>query len=66
MPNSVGGAYAILKGRRMGNPDEAAGFLESMSPGERTTRNRGEQRERTTRRKKARLMGSRVHKRKTY
>ena len=40
--NSVGQAYAILKGRRQGSQEKAKGLLDSMSPAERKERNRQE------------------------
>lgn len=44
--NSVGQAYAILKGRRQGDAEEAKGFLESMPEGRRREQNRQESRAR--------------------
>lgn len=38
MVSSVGQAWAIMKGRRMGNQNEAAGLLEGMPPGVRKAR----------------------------
>lgn len=39
---SVGHAYAVLKGYRMGDRKEAHNFLQSMHPTERILRNRNE------------------------
>jgi hypothetical protein len=59
--NSVGQAYAILKGRRHGDQDEAKGFLDSMSNAERGERNRQESRARgSARPKKPYRLGERV------
>jgi hypothetical protein len=41
---SVGHAYAILRGRITGDAGKAKSFLESMTPEERTLRNRNESR----------------------
>lgn len=43
-PSGVGHAYAVLKGRRTGNPEAAKRFLSSLSDGERTQRNRNDSR----------------------
>lgn len=40
--NSVGKAYAVLKGRMNGDPREAANFLNSMSSFVKRSRNRTE------------------------
>ncbi len=59
--NSVGQAFAILKGRRHGNTDEAKGFLDSMSDAERGERNRQESKARgSARPKKPYKLGERV------
>ena len=50
--NSVGQAYAIIRGRRHGNVDKAKGLLDSMGPGERRERNRQDAAARGSRRKK--------------
>ena len=50
--DSVGGAYAILKGYRSGDPEKAESFLNSMSPSERKLRNRNEGRLRSKRKEK--------------
>ena len=42
--NSVGQAYAVLRGRLSGDQGEATKLLESLSPAERSTRNRLESR----------------------
>jgi hypothetical protein len=59
--NSVGQAYAILKGRRQGNRKEAAGLLESKSPAKRKEQNRQESRARgSARPKKPYRLGERL------
>ena len=42
MVSSVGQAWAIMKGRRMGSQAEAAGLLESMPTGVRKARQKSE------------------------
>ncbi len=42
MMGSVGQAYAVLRGRRSGNAEEASGLLNSMSPAKRKERNKQE------------------------
>lgn len=44
MASSVGESYAILKGHLSGDPEKAKRFLDSLSEGERTMRNRSESR----------------------
>ena len=59
--NSVGQAYAILKGRRQGNREKAKGLLDSMKPAERGERNRQESRARgSARPKKPYKLGERL------
>ncbi len=59
--NSVGQAYGILRGRRHGNREEAAGFLDSMPSAERKERNRQESQARgRPRPKKAYKLGERL------
>lgn len=48
---SVGKAYAVLTGRLTGDEKKAKEFLESMSPEERTIRNRTESRRRSRKKK---------------
>lgn len=59
---NVGQAYAILKGRRHGNREKAAGLLGSMSPVERKEKNRqdAQAKGRTKPRKKAYRLGERL------
>lgn len=49
--NSVGQAYAILRGRRHGNQEKAQGLLDGMSFGRRREQNRQESQARGTQRK---------------
>ena len=59
--NSVGQAFAILKGRRQGDQNEAKGFLDSLSPAELKERNRQESKARgSARPKKAYKLGERL------
>ncbi len=59
--NSVGQAYAIMKGRRQGNQEEAKGFLDSMPSGQRKEQNRQESQARgSARRKKPYKLGERM------
>ena len=58
---SVGQAYAIIKGRRQGNFEEAKGFLGSMHPAKRKEQNRQESQARgSARPKKAYRLGERI------
>lgn len=57
--SSVGGAFAILKGYRMGNPEKAQNFLNSMDPAALGERNRQESRMRV-RAKKRHKVGERT------
>ena len=52
MPNSIGDAYAILKGYHIGDPQEAQSFLQNMNPTERLMRNRNESRLKSKRKKR--------------
>ena len=56
---SVGHAYAVLRGRLTGDQEGASKFLEDMSSGERTIRNRKESIVRNKLRKTRRSLGSR-------
>jgi hypothetical protein len=59
--NSVGQAYAIIKGRRQGDREEATGFLNSMSPAKRKEQNRQESKARgSAHNKKPYRLGERV------
>jgi hypothetical protein len=59
--NSVGQAFAILKGRRHGDQDKAKGFLDSLDPAELKERNRQESKARgSARPKKPYRLGERV------
>ncbi len=59
--NSVGQAYAIIRGRRQGNREEAQGLLDSMSPAERRERNRQDSKARgSARPKKPYKLGERL------
>ncbi len=59
--NSVGQAYAILRGRRQGDQEEAKGFLDSMPAGKRKEQNRQESKARgSARPKKPYRLGERV------
>lgn len=61
MMNSVGQAYAIIRGRRHGDVEEAKGLLNSMGPEERAERNRQDAQSRgSKRRKKAYRLGESV------
>jgi hypothetical protein len=63
--NSVGQAYAILRGRRHGSTEKAQGLLNSMSPGRRREQNRQESQARgSQRKKKPYRLGERVQVRK--
>jgi len=44
---SVGHSYAILRNRATGNKNKARRFLSSLSPAEKTMRNRNESRSRS-------------------
>ena len=44
--NSVGKAYAVLRGRMTGDQEEAQKFLDNLSPFQRAMRNRIESRRR--------------------
>lgn len=58
---SVGQAYAIIRGRRQGDVKKAKGLLDSMSPAERSERNRQDAQARGSRRsKKPYKLGERV------
>ena len=50
--NSVGQAYAIIRGRRNGNVEEAKGLLDSIPTAQRQERNRQESRAGGSRRRK--------------
>jgi hypothetical protein len=56
---SVGHAYAILRGRLTGDPQEASDFLSGLSDNERKIRNNKENRVRTRIRKRGYHMGIR-------
>ena len=59
--NSVGQAYAILKGRRQGNQEEAKGLLDNMDPAKRKEQNRQESKARgSARPKKPYKLGERL------
>ena len=59
--NSVGQAYGILRGRRMGNARKAQGLLDSMGPEERKERSRQDSAAKGSRRsKKAYRLGESV------
>ena len=59
--NSVGQAYAILKGRRQGNTEEAKGFLDSIPKSKRKEQNRQESKARgSARPKKPYKLGERL------
>ncbi len=59
--NSVGQAYAVMKGRRQGNQEEAKGFLESMPSDQRKEQNRQESKARgSARPKKPYKLGERL------
>ena len=59
--NSVGQAYAILRNRRQGNREEAAGLLNSKSPAARGEQNRQESKARgNARPKKPYKLGERL------
>ena len=59
--NSVGQAYALIKSRRHGHPEEAQGFLDSMSPAKRKEQNRQESKARgSARSKKPYRLGERL------
>ena len=61
MMGSVGQAYAIIRGRRNGNVEQAKGLLNSMGPAERKERNRQDSRAKGSRRlKKAYRLGESV------
>lgn len=58
---NVGQAYAILKGRRHGDREKAAGLLDSMSPAERAEKNRQDSRAKgSARPKKPYRLGERL------
>jgi hypothetical protein len=59
--NTVGGAWAVLKGRRTGSVQDAEGFLNSMSPEVRGARNRAESRSKIRVRARRRLKGMGQH-----
>ena len=59
--NSVCQAYAVMKGRRQGNQEEAKGFLESMPSDQRKEQNRQESKARgSARPKKPYKLGERL------
>ncbi len=59
--NSVGQAYAIMRGRRHGDREKASGLLESMGPAERKERSRQDsQAKGSARPKKPYRLGERV------
>ena len=59
--NSVGQAYAIIKGRRQGDQEEAKGFLDNMDPARRKEQNRQESKARgSARPKKPYKLGERL------
>ena len=61
MIGSVGQAYAIIRGRRNGNVEQAKGLLDSMGPAERKERNRQDARAKGSRRnRKAYRLGESV------
>ncbi len=61
MTSNVGQAYAIIRGRRNGNVEQAKGLLDSMGPAERRERNRQDSRAKGSRRsKKAYRLGESV------
>lgn len=60
MMGSVGQAYAIIRGRRNGNVEQAKGLLNSMGPAERKERNRQDSQATGRRRKKSYRLGESV------
>ena len=53
--SSVGHSYAVLRGRRTGDPEQAQQFLMSMPPEEQRARNRSESRLRSVRKRKYKM-----------
>jgi hypothetical protein len=60
LANSVGHAWAILKGHMTGDIDQAKQYLMSMPESERILRNRHESRARARLHKRKRPLGQRV------
>jgi len=57
---SVAQAYAILRGRRQGDTEEAQGLLDNLSPEAVAERNRQDARNRIVKKKKAYRLGERL------
>jgi hypothetical protein len=58
--DSVNHAWAVLKGRRMGDANEAESFLNRFTPAERMSRNRNESKIRVRLKKRKRGLGDPV------